>query len=306
MPIETSRETMRDLVMFVTVARELSFTRAAAHLGLSQTAVSYTIKALEERLGVRLLTRTTRSVSLTEAGERLLETTGAHLDGIDTALAGLSTLRDKPAGMVRIAASDHAADTILRPVLERILPHYPDVSAEIVIDNAMTDIAAERCDAGIRLGEHLADGMVAAKVGPDIRMAVVATPEYFSRRGHPTVPGDLTDHSCLALRLQTHGGIYSWEFEKDDQIVNIRPTGQIVSNLPAQIVSYCLSGMGVACMPESYFVEFLANGRLERVLDEWCAPFGGYHIYYPSRRQQTQAFSLILSEMRKASAATHE
>lgn len=301
MPFETSRETIRDLVMFVIVARELSFTRAAAQLGVSQTAVSYTIKGLEERLGVRLLTRTTRSVSLTEAGERLLQTAGAHLDGIDTALAGLSTLRDRPAGTVRIAASDHAADTILKPVLERLLPNYPEVTAEIVIDNAMTDIVAERCDAGIRLGEHLAEGMVAARVGPDIRMSVVAAPGYFARNGRPETPGDLTAHNCLALRLQTHGGIYSWEFEKGDQVVNVRPTGQIVSNLPAQILSYCLAGMGVACMPESYFAKYVENGRLERVLTEWCAPFGGYHIYYPSRRQQTQAFSLILGELRKGS-----
>lgn len=300
MPIETSRETIRDLVMFVLVARELSFTKAAAQLGVSQTAVSYTIKGLEERLGVRLLTRTTRSVSLTEAGERLLQTAGLHLDGIDTALASLSTLRDKPVGTVRIAASDHAADTILGPVLERLLPLYPEVTAEIVVDNAMTDIVAERCDAGIRLGEHLAEGMVAVRVGPDIRMAVVATPAYFEQHGRPEVPEDLTRLNCLALRLRTHGGIYSWEFERGEHQVNIRPVGQIVSNLPAQILNYSLAGVGVACMPESYFAPHLASGALERVLGDWCAPFDGYHIYYPSRRQQTLAFKLIINELRKA------
>lgn len=300
MPVEASRETVRDLVTFVVVARELSFTRAAARLGISQSALSYTIKCLEERLGVRLLTRTTRSVSLTEAGQRLLETAGQHLDGIDIALTNLTELRDKPAGTVRIAASDHAADTILRPVLRQIVKTYPDVTMEIVIDNAMTDIVAERCDAGIRLGEHLAEGMVAARVGPPIRMAVVATRSYFDKNGRPKTPDDLTAHNCLALRLQTHGGIYSWEFEQGKRSINIRPVGQIISNLPAQIVDYCLDGVGVACMPESYFASYIADGKLERVLSDWCAPFDGYYLYYPSRRQPTQAFNLVLSELRHA------
>lgn len=300
MPFETSRETIRDLVMFVTVARELSFTRAAAQLGLSQTAVSYTIKGLEDRVGVRLLARTTRSVSLTEAGQRLLDTAGQHLDGIDAALAGISSLRDSPSGIVRIATSDHAADTVLKPVIEHTLVLYPDITVEIVIDNAMTDIVAERCDAGIRLGEHLADGMVAARIGPDIRMSVVATPDYFARHGRPQQPADLTRHNCLAFRLQTHGGIYSWEFEKADKVVNFRPSGQIVSNMPAQILNYCLAGVGIACMPESYFEPHIESGALVRVLEDWCAPFDGYWVYYPSRRQHTQAFALVLAELKKA------
>jgi DNA-binding transcriptional LysR family regulator len=299
MRLETPRETIRDLVTFVTVARQLSFTRAAAQLGVSQSALSYTIKVLEERLGVRLLTRTTRSVSLTEAGERLLEAAGLHLDGIENALAHLSAFRDKPSGMVRIAASDHAADTVLQPVLERLLPDYPDLTVELFIDNAMTDIVAERCDAGIRLGEHLEIDMMAVRIGPDIRMAAVATPGYFEQRGRPETPEELMRHNCLALRLETHGNIYAWEFEKDGKKINIRPKGQIVCNSPAQIARYCLSGIGLACMPESYFDPHIGNGILERVLEEWCPGFSGYYLYYPSRRLPTPAFAVILEALRR-------
>lgn len=297
--LEHQRETLRSLSAFVILARELSFTRAAATLGVSQSALSYTIKTLEERLGVRLLIRTTRSVGLTEAGQRLLDAAGAHLDGIEQALAAVSAFRERPAGMVRIAASDHAADTVLHPVLAALLPDYPDVSVELVIDNAMTDIAAERCDAGVRLGEHLAHDMVAVRIGADQRMAVVASPTYLDAHGRPETPDGLIGHNCLALRLQTQGNIYAWEFEKAGKRVNVRPQGQLICNDPAQLLSYCLSGLGLACMQESYFEDAISAGRLERVLADWCGPFTGYYLYYPSRRQPTAAFKLILDALRR-------
>ncbi|RVO72941.1 LysR family transcriptional regulator [Sinorhizobium medicae] len=299
MPIENQRDTVRDLTAFVAVARELSFTRAAAKLGVSQSALSYTIKSLEERLGVRLLTRTTRSVGLTEAGERLLGTAGLHLDGIEQALAGLSAFRGRPAGTVRIASSDHAAATVLGPVLARLLPSYPDVTVELVVDNAKTDIVTERCDAGVRLGEHLAHDMIAVRISPDQQMAVVATPTYLDQHGRPQTPDDLINLNCLAFRLETHGNIYAWEFEKDGKEVAVRPKGQIVCNDPDQITRFCLSGLGLACMQESYFPDALADGRLERVLEDWCPTFTGYYLYYPSRRQPTPAFTLILNALRR-------
>jgi DNA-binding transcriptional LysR family regulator len=296
---ENQRDTIRDLTAFVVVARELSFTRAAGKLGVSQSALSYTIKALEERLGIRLLTRTTRAVRLTEAGERLLGTAGVHLDGIEQALATLSTFRDRPSGTVRIASSDHAAATVLHPVLARLLPRYPEVTVELVVENGMTDIVAKRCDAGVRLGEHLAHEMIAARISPDQRMAVVATPAYFAKHGRPATPHDLKPHSLLAYRQETNGNLYSWELEKDGKKIEIRPEGQLVSNDPDQIARFCLSGLGIACMQESYFEEAIAQHRLERVLDDWCPPFAGYFLYYPSRRQPTAAFTLVLEALRR-------
>ncbi len=298
MPVENQRDTIRDLTAFVAVARALSFTRAAATLGVSQSALSYTIKGLEERLGVRLLTRTTRSVGLTEAGERLLASAGMHLDGIEQTLASLSAYRDRPAGMVRLAASDHAAATVLHPVLAGLLPDYPEITIELVVDNSMTDIVTQRCDAGVRLGEHLAHDMIAVRIGPQQRMAAVATRGYFAKHGRPTTPDDLLTHNCLAYRLETHGNIYAWEFEKDGKEVNLRPHGQLVSNDPDQLLLFALSGLGIAFMQESYFTVALGDRRLERVLEDWCPPFGGYHLYYPSRRQPTAAFTLVLEALR--------
>lgn len=299
MPVENQRDTIRDLTAFVAVARALSFTRAAATLGVSQSALSYTIKGLEERLGVRLLTRTTRSVGLTEAGERLLASAGMHLDGIEQTLASLSSYRDRPAGMVRLAASDHAAATVLHPVLAGLLADYPEITIELVVDNGMTDIVTQRCDAGVRLGEHLAHDMIAARIGPEQRMAVVASPGYLANRGRPKVPDDLLAHNCLAYRLETQGNIYAWEFEKDGKEVNLRPHGQLVSNDPDQLLLFALSGLGIAFMQESYFTDAIDDGRLERVLEDWCPPFGGYHLYYPSRRQPTAVFTLVLEALRR-------
>lgn len=299
MTVESARDNVRDLVAFVSVARESSFTRAAARLGMSQSTLSYTIKALEERLGVRLVTRTTRSVSLTEAGQQLYEQAGRHLDGIDMALSGLNTFREKPTGTIRISTSDHAADTVLQNTLRTFLPAYPDIRVELVVDNALSDIVADRCDAGIRLGERLAHDMIAVRIGPAIKMSAVATPEYFLRYGVPVRPEDLVNHRCLALRLETHGEIYAWEFIRDGKAVNVRPDGQIISNSPQEITRYCLQGTGIACMPEAYFKTAIAEGRLQRVLEDWCQPYDGYYLYYPSRRQPTQAFALLLSALRE-------
>src|SRR5260221_630917 len=223
-------DNLNDLRALIAVARERSFTRAAAKLGLSQSALSHTIRGLEERLGLRLLTRTTRSVAPTEAGERLLRTVGPHLDEIGAELAALSELRDKPAGTVRITAGEHAADAIVWPALQRLLPEYPDIKVELIVDYGLTDIVAERYDAGIRLGEQVAKDMIAVRIGPDMRMAVVGAPSYFARRKRPQTPQDLTAHDCINLRLPTHGGLYVWEFEKAGREVKVRVEGQLVFN----------------------------------------------------------------------------
>ncbi len=287
-----------DLIAFVAVARDRSFTRAAARLGVSQSALSHTIRGLEERLGLRLLTRTTRSVAPTEAGERLLATVGPRFDEIDAELAALTEMREKPAGSLRLNAPGHAAKTILWPALERLLPDYPDIAVEIVVDNALTDIVAGRFDAGIRLGEQVAKDMVAVRIGPDMRMAVVGAPAYFAKRKKPKTPHDLTDHACINLRLPTHGGVYAWEFEKAGRELKVRVDGRLVlSNLDLRI-SAVLSGFGLAYVPEDQAAPFLVDGRLIRVLDDWCAPFSGYHLYYPSRRQQPPAFALLVDALR--------
>src|SRR5215204_3866587 len=239
------RSQLNDLFAFAAVARERSFTRAAAGLGVSPSALSHAIRTLEARLGLRLLTRTTRSVALTEAGERLLDTVGPHFDGIDTALAALTALREKPAGTVRITAGEHAAKAVLWPVVERLLPDYPDITVEIVVDNGLTDIVAERYDAGVRLGEQVARDMVAVRISPDLRMAVVGAPSYFARRPKPRTPQDLTAHACINLRLPTYGGLYAWEFEKGGRELKVRVEGQLVFNTIAPRLSAALAGFGL-------------------------------------------------------------
>ncbi|MER9232257.1 LysR family transcriptional regulator [Mesorhizobium sp. M0622] len=289
---------VNDLLAFLAVARERSFTRAAAKLGVSQSALSHTIRGLEERLGVRLLTRTTRSVSPTEAGERLLQTVGPHFEGIETELAALSELRDKPAGTIRITAGEHAADAILWPALAKLLPAYPDIKVEIIIDYGLTDIVAERYDAGIRLGEQVAKDMIAVRIGPDMRMAVVGAPSYFARRKRPQTPLELTDHACINLRLPTYGGIYAWEFEKAGRELKVRVEGQLVFNNIGLRMNAVLAGLGLAYLPEDQIRTQLADGRLVRVLADWCPPFPGYHLYYPSRRQPSAAFALLVDALR--------
>lgn len=292
------RGKLDDLVSFLAVARERSFTRAAAQLGVSQSALSYTVRELEGRLGVRLLARTTRSVAPTEAGERLLATLGPHLDEIEAQLANLSALREKPAGTIRITAGEHAAESILWPALERLLPDYPDIKVEIVVDYGLTDIVAERFDAGVRLGEQVAKDMIAVPIGPDMRMAVVGAPSYFARHERPQTPQDLTAHRCINIRLPTYGGLYVWEFEKGGRTLNVRVDGPLVFNNVALRRKAVLAGFGLAYLPEDQVQIDIAQGRLVRVLADWCPPFPGYHLYYPSRRQSSPAFTLLVDALR--------
>jgi DNA-binding transcriptional LysR family regulator len=292
------RENLNDLLAFVTVAREGSFTRAAAQLGVSQSALSYTMRQLETRLGLRLLTRTTRSLSLTDAGRRLLETMAPRLEGIDADLEALSELREKPAGTIRITTSDHAADTVLVPKLAKLLTDYPDIKVEIIVDYGLTDIAAQGYDAGVRLGEQLAEGMIAVRIGPDLRMAAVAAPSYFAKRPMPKKPQDLIGHNCINVRLPTYGGLYAWEFEKGKRPINVRTGGQLVFNTFGQALNAALLGLGLAYMLEDLAEPHLAEGRLVRVLEDWCPPFPGHYLYYPSRRQNSPAFALVVDALR--------
>jgi DNA-binding transcriptional LysR family regulator len=287
-----------DLLAFVTVARERSFTKAAAKLGVSQSALSHTVRLLENRLGFRLLTRTTRSVSATDSGERLLRGVGPHFDAIEEEFTAIRGLRDKPAGSIRITTSAYAAEAILWPVLEKFLPRYPEIKVELSIDSALTDIAAQRFDAGVRLGEQVAPGMIAARIGPDTSMAVIGAPAYFKKRSVPQVPQDLTAHDCINLRLQTHGGLYAWEFEKDDRKLNVRVDGQLTFNAVAQVVAAALAGFGLACVPAEIVSAEIRKGRLQRVLTDWCPSFPGFHLYYPSRRYASPAFALLVDALR--------
>ncbi len=292
------RGNLDDLLAFVVVARERSFTKAAAQLGVSQSALSHTIRGLEARLGVRLLTRTTRSVSPTQAGERLLQTVGPRFDEIDAELAALSEFRDRPAGTIRLTAIDYVADTILWPKLAGFLRQYPDIKIEIVIDYGLTDIVAERFDAGVRGGEQVAKDMIAVRIGPDLRMAVVGTPAYFKKRPAPRTPQELVEHSCINLRLPTHGGLYAWEFEKGGRELRVRVDGQLVFNGTTQMITAALAGFGLAYVPEDLVLPHLAKGRLARALADWCPPYPGYHLYYPSRRQSSPAFALMVDALR--------
>jgi DNA-binding transcriptional LysR family regulator len=292
------RGNLDDLLAFVGVARERSFTKAAAKLGVSQSALSHTVRGLEARLGVRLLTRTTRSVAPTEAGERLLQTVGPRFDEIDAEVAALSAFRDRPAGTIRLTATDVVIDTILWPKLSSFLRHYPDIKVEIVVDYGLTDIVAERFDAGVRDGEQVAKDMIAVRIGPDLRMAVVGAPAYFPKRPPPTAPQELVEHNCINLRLPTRGGLYAWEFEKGGRALRVRVDGQLVFNGAAQILNAALAGFGLAYLPEELVSPHLSKGRLTRVLTDWCQPYPGYHLYYPSRRQASPAFALLIDALR--------
>jgi DNA-binding transcriptional LysR family regulator len=293
-----SRTNVNDLLAFLAVARERSFTRAAAKLGLSQSALSHTIRGLEARLGLRLLTRTTRSVAPTNAGERLLRTVGPRFDEIEAELAALSELRDKPGGNIRLTTGEHAAHAILWPALVRLLPDYPDINVELVIDNGLTDIVAERYDAGVRLGESLNKDMIAVRIGPDIRMVVVGSPGYLDSRSRPETPQDLATHDCMNLRLPTYGGFYAWEFGKGGHELKVRVEGRLAFNTLTPILNAALAGFGLAYLPEDMVAPHIANGHLVLVLDDWCLPFPGYHLYYPSRRQPTPAFAILVEALR--------
>ena len=292
------RHDINDLIAFLAVARERSFTRAAARLGVSQSALSHTVRALEERLGVRLLTRTTRSVAPTEAGQRLLQGVGPRLEEIEAELVALGELRDKPAGSIRITSGEHSAETILWPALADFLPRYPDIKVELTVDEALTDIVAERYDAGVRLGEQVAKDMIAVRIAPDFRMVVVGAPSYFKRRERPKQPQDLTQHACINIRMRTHGNIYAWEFEKRGRAIKVRVDGQLVFNSGALRIKAVMAGLGLGYVPEDRVRAQLAKGQLIQVLDDWCAPFPGYHLYYPSRRQSSPAFALLVQALR--------
>ncbi|WP_199196977.1 LysR family transcriptional regulator [Ensifer sp. NM-2] len=291
-------ENFNDLAAFAVIAREKSFTRAAAKLGVSPSALSQTMRNLEERLGLRLLTRTTRSVSSTEAGERLLRTVAPRFEEIEAELVALGELRDKPAGTVRITAGEHPAISILQPALKRFLPDYPDIPVEIIVDYGLTDIVAEGYDAGVRMGEQVAKDMIAVRIGPNMRMAVVASPAYFERHPLPQTPQDLTAHTCINIRLPTYGGLFPWGLEKDGREVKVRGEGQLVFNSLSMRLSSALDGLGVAYMPEDQVLAHVAEGRLVRVLEDWCPSFPGYHLYYPSRRQQSPALALLVDVLR--------
>lgn len=292
------RESFDDLLGFLAVARAGNFTRATAQLGVSQSALSHSVRALESRLGVRLLTRTTRSVAPTQTGERLLRTLGPRFDEIAAELAAVRDLRDKPAGTIRITTAGHAAETILWPKLARLLPDYPEIKVEISVDYGLIDIVARRFDAGVRLGEQVEKDMIAVRIGPDLRMAVVGTPGYFARRPPPQTPQDLAAHDCINLRLPTYGELLTWEFERDGQALNARVEGQWVFSSSPPMLKAALAGFGLAYLPEDMVLEHLAAGRLERVLEAWCAPFTGYHLYYPSRRQSSRALALVVEALR--------
>ncbi|QEN89597.1 LysR family transcriptional regulator [Labrys sp. KNU-23] len=292
------RENLNDLVAFLAVARARSFTRAAAQLGVSQSALSHAMRGLEERLGLRLLVRTTRNVAPTEAGERLLAGLGPRFEEIEAELAALSAFRDRPAGTIRITAGEHAAETVLWPAVERLLPAYPDIHVEIIVDYGLTDIVAERYDAGVRLGEQVARDMIAVRIGPDMRMAVVGAPAYFARRPKPVTPQDLTGHRCINMRLPTYGGLFAWEFEKEGRELKVRVEGPLVFNNLALRLKGALGGLGLAYVPEDSVQDLIAQGRLMRVLGDWCAPFAGYHLYYPSRRQASPAFAVLVEALR--------
>ena len=293
-----ARLDLNNLSAFIVVARERSFTRAAAQLGVSQSALSHTIRVLEEKLGIRLLQRTTRGVSTTEEGERLLANVSAYFEGIEAELAALTNRRDKPAGTVRISSHDHAANTILWPKLSKLLPEYPQITLEITISYGLIDIVAERYDAGVRLGDQVAKDMIAVRIAPDLRFAVVGSPAYFATRTKPAAPQDLTAHNCANLRLPTYGGLYAWEFEKDGKEVQVHVPGQMIFNTSPQILTAALEGYGLAYMPEDQVQQHVAEGRLIQVLHEWCVPTPGYHLYYPSRRQASPAFSLVVDALR--------
>jgi len=292
------RRSVDDLLAFIEVARELSFTRAAAKLGVSPSALSHSMRGLEERLGLRLLTRSTRSVTLTAAGDRLFHSVGPRLDEIDAEVAALGELRDKPAGIIRITVDEHGFNSALWPALRKLLPKYPDVKVEVAVENGLIDIVAERFDAGVRLGGTVAKDMIAMPIGPEMRMVTVAAPVYLTGKALPRKPQDLTEHSCINLRLSTLGGLYAWEFEKRGKELRVHVEGQFIVNGIAPMLTATLDGCGIGYLPLDLVQPYLDKGKLVLLLADWTPPFAGYHLYYPSRRQPTAAFTVLLETLR--------
>jgi DNA-binding transcriptional LysR family regulator len=293
-----ARRSVDDLLAFIEVARELSFTRAAAKLGVSPSALSHSMRGLEERLGLRLLTRSTRSVTLTAAGGRLLQSIGPRMDEIDAELAALGELRDKPAGTIRITVDEHGFNSVLWPALRKLLPKYPDIKVEVAVENGFTDIVAERFDAGVRLGGTVAKGMISMPIGPDMRMVAVAAPAYLVGKALPRKPQDLTEYACINLRLATLGGIYAWEFEKRGREFRVRVDGQFIVNGISPMLVATLDGCGFGYLPLDLVQPYLDKGKLVQLLSDWTPSFAGYHLYYSSRRQPTAAFTVLLETLR--------
>lgn len=292
------RNNLNDLLTFRAVATERSFTRAAAQIGVSTSALSHAVRGLEERLGIRLLNRTTRSVVPTQAGERLLQVVGALFDGVEAELASLNELRDTPSGLIRLTTSAEAARDILEPALIPLLARFPDLKVELNIDAGFVDIVAERFDAGVRLGETVAKDMISMRIGPDLRMAAVASPAYFESHPPPSTPHDLSSHNCINLRFPTYGGLYAWEFEKDGRELNVWVDGQIIVNDTTLALNAAIDGLGIAFLPDDTLQPLITAGRLVRVLEDWCPPFPGYHLYYPSRRQHSSGFAVLIEALR--------
>lgn len=295
------KDNFNDLLSFMVVARERSFTRAAAQLGVSQSALSHAMRNLEARLEMRLLTRTTRSVAPTEVGEQLFMRLSPHLLEIEQELTAVRDMRDKPAGNIRITAGEHAMSAVLWPILKPFMAQYPDIHIEVTVDNGLTDIVDGRFDAGVRLGEQVAKDMIAVRIAPDMRMVVVGSPAYLSQHGVPEMPEQLQHHRCINMRLPTRGGLYAWEFERNGREMRVRVEGQLTLNSLPQRLDAAEAGLGLAYVPEDSALQAIADGRLVRVLDEWCPSFDGYHLYYPSRRQHTTAFTLLVEALRKSS-----
>ncbi|WP_449545408.1 LysR family transcriptional regulator [Lelliottia amnigena] len=296
------KDNFNDLLSFMVVARERSFTRAAAQLGVSQSALSHAMRHLEARLDVRLLTRTTRSVVPTEAGEQLLLRLTPHLVEIEQELTALRGRRDRPAGNIRISAGEHAMSAVLWPVLKPFMAHYPDINIEVTVDNGLTDIVDGRFDAGVRLGEQIAKDMIAVRIAPDMQMAVVGSAAYFAQYGVPQTPEQLENHRCINMRLPTLGGLYAWEFEQNGREIRVRVDGQLTLNSLPQRLDAAVAGLGLAYVPQDTVADLVADGRLVRVLESWCPSFEGYHLYYPSRRQHTTAFTLLVEALRNENA----
>lgn len=292
------RDELGDLIAFLMVAEERNFTRAAAQLGTSQSALSHTVRRLEERMGVRLLTRTTRSVTVTEAGEQLMDTLRPAFDDIRSRVEDVSAMRQKPGGTIRITSSRHAAEMILMPAVKRLMAEYPAINIEVSIEQRLVDLVTERYDAGIRLGERVEKDMIAVRIGPELRMVVAGSPAYFERNPKPRTPYELTQHRCINLRLPTLGGLYAWEFERDGRPVNVRVDGQFICNDVPMIIDAALSGLGLTCLPDDHLGPLVASGELVAVLEDWCTPFPGYHLYYPSRRLSSPAFALLVEALR--------
>lgn len=296
------KDNINDLISFMVVARERSFTRAAAQLGVSQSALSHAMRNLESRLDVRLLTRTTRNVAPTEAGEKLYPRLSPHLQDIELELTALRDTRDRPAGNIRLTAGEHAMNTVLWPRIKPFMQTYPDINIEVTVDNGLTDIVDARFDAGVRLGEQVARDMIAVRIAPDMCMAVVASPAYLAANGIPETPHELQQHRCINMRLPTRGGLYAWEFERDGEPLRVRVEGQLILNCLPQRIDAAEAGLGLVYVPEDSVSDAVAAGRLQRVLTDWCVPFPGYYLYYPSRRQHTTAFALLVEALRYSDA----